>query len=335
MKTKIETLWEILETDASFQTGILLRRYSAEVKPDLYVAIQNAEKLRCLAFRISSHLNTNLIKADSLREIQIEVMPDDYRKDSKLLLFVLLEPRHSDIFAILCEDLIVAVTDISEENMLLKVLAQRFLKWQALFEKLAQNGLSENEQKGLFGELYFLHELLQSNDNHYFTIQTWVGMLGQPQDFCYQKYWAVEVKTTTIGKGILTISNEYQLNDKEFENLFLYYLGIESGSKEGMKLPELVAIIEQKIEYDKRVLNIFHQKLLEIGYFEYHKDYYAKTNYHIQVKQPYHVRADFPRITPSLLYSGVNKVSYDIDLAVCQSFITTIEQLLKTINTYE
>ena len=38
-KMKIDTIWEELEKDESFQTGLLYKRYSAKVKPDVFVAL--------------------------------------------------------------------------------------------------------------------------------------------------------------------------------------------------------------------------------------------------------------------------------------------------------
>ena len=54
--TKIDTIWTELENDESFRSGILFKRYSAAVLPDVYVAIRAPEKLRCLAAHI---LNEN------------------------------------------------------------------------------------------------------------------------------------------------------------------------------------------------------------------------------------------------------------------------------------
>jgi hypothetical protein len=50
--TKIDTIWEELENDNSLHSGILLKRYSGSVLPDVYVALRSPERLRCLAAHI-------------------------------------------------------------------------------------------------------------------------------------------------------------------------------------------------------------------------------------------------------------------------------------------
>jgi hypothetical protein len=66
--TKIENIWVGLESDTSNHSGLLYKRYSAEVLPDVFVALKAPEKLRCIAFRISSHLmKTNGINSKTSR----------------------------------------------------------------------------------------------------------------------------------------------------------------------------------------------------------------------------------------------------------------------------
>jgi hypothetical protein len=335
MKTKIESIWTILEGDSSFSTGVLLRRYASEVIPDLYVALKSQERLRAIAFRVDSKLNTSIIKADKLREIAVETLPDDSQKDKKLLLFVLLASQHSDIFAILCEDLIMAVADISEEASLLRVLAQRFEKWQHLFEKLGQTGLSENEQKGLFGELYFMKKLLQHTPNFQYAVRSWVGNVGLPQDFIHGNFWALETKTTYPSKESLSISNEYQLDETNFQALFLLHITLRNNTQKGQNLNELVQELQEILKNDITSLNLFAQKLLNVGYYSLHEPYYTEAKYEIDGMTFYQVKDNFPRLTPQDLKKGVMQVKYDISVNACTSFQINEKQLFDFLKSYE
>jgi hypothetical protein len=51
--TKIENIWIGLESDISSHSSLLYKRYSAEVLPDVFIALKAPEKLRCIAFKIN------------------------------------------------------------------------------------------------------------------------------------------------------------------------------------------------------------------------------------------------------------------------------------------
>ena len=57
--TKINQIWEELENDKSFSKGLLLRRYSGAVLPDVYIAMQHPEKLLCICISISDLIEVN------------------------------------------------------------------------------------------------------------------------------------------------------------------------------------------------------------------------------------------------------------------------------------
>ena len=57
--TKINQIWEELANDTSFAKGLLLRRYSGSVLPDVFVALQQPEKLLCIASSISDNIEVN------------------------------------------------------------------------------------------------------------------------------------------------------------------------------------------------------------------------------------------------------------------------------------
>ena len=334
MKTKIEDIWQSLENEASFRSGILRRRYAVDVKPNLYVAIKDVEKLRCIVFKVSQFFDNQTIKTDNLREIEIQTIPDDTDNTKKLLLFVLLAPIHVDIFAVLCEDLINAVKDIESENILLNVLKQRFVKWQNLFEKISNIGLSDNEQKGLFGELHFLKILLQNTQNNN-ALHSWGGMLASPQDFFHQNKWAVEVKTTKINTEKLAISNEFQLDKQGFEHLFLLHISTKTSAQQGQTLNNMVEFLLDFLKNDLILMHLFKQKLLETSYFDLHKNLYENVFYEIDEANFYEVTAEFPRLTPENISIGISNIKYSIGLSKCKNFSISEIQLFEILKKYE
>ena len=103
---KIKQIWEELENDQTFEKGLLFRRYSGTVLPDVFVAIQQPERLLCIATSISIATEINISAFANLQEIQVDILPDNNNKEKKILLFKLVNNQHKDIFAVLCEDLI-------------------------------------------------------------------------------------------------------------------------------------------------------------------------------------------------------------------------------------
>lgn len=286
-------------------------------------------------FRVSSALPTQAIKAEKLREIRFDVLPDNAQSDKKMLLFTLLAPMHGDIFAVLCEDLIASVADIEQEKELIKVLAQRFEKWQHLFERIGQTGLSENAQKGLFGELWFLYSFLQKSKNQQYAVRSWEGNIGFPQDFVYQNLWAVEVKTTTPNNEYIAISNENQLDTTQYENLFLARICLQSSTKQGISLPELVKKLRDYLQSDMVAYTLFAQKLLNAGYYDLHQVFYETVLYEIDSIDFYHVTGAFPRLEAHLLPKGVSHVKYDITLSACVPFTVSEHHIFNLLNDYE
>ncbi len=263
----------------------------------------------------------------------------------------MLTPLHTDIFAVLCEDLTQAVANVENENTLLKILKQRFTKWQNLFEKLSNSGLSANEQKGFFGELYLLKILLENLKNPVYVLETWCGMLASPQDFYGQNQWAIEVKTTQENSEKLGINNEFQLDETVFESLFLLHISLKNNEnyllggskppdryknneKQSQNLNNLVAIIFDLLQNNALATQLFKQKLLDAGYYDLHKNLYENTFYELVATDFYVVKGEFPRLIPAKIYAGITNTKYQISLHQCQKYTISQEQVLEILQQY-
>ncbi|VVB54853.1 Uncharacterised protein [uncultured archaeon] len=319
-KMKIDTIWEELEKDESFQTGLLYKRYSAKVKPDILVALKAPEKLRCISFLICSSFNLDTSKLNKFKDIKLEVSNDEKNSNKQALLILLLNTRHKDIFSTLCEDLISVVYEINDDNILIDKLLERLAKWQSLFEKLGHHGLSEEAQRGLFGELYFLRKYLSNSPDYVKCINTWMGPENAIQDFQYSN-WAIEVKTTH-GKNHqkIFISSERQLDDSIIPNIFLYHLSLDVRMGFGETLNFIIENVFNLLAENSFATNLFKLKLMEYGYFDIHKNCYNDNGYTIRQENIYYVIGDFPRITEKQIPAGVGDVKYSIILTESESW---------------
>jgi len=310
---KIETIWQQLEGDkSSSYSGILYKRFSGQIKSDIYVAVKMPERFRCIATRVSMCMNLDVEKLNNLRDIKIETVPDQKHPDKQFLLILLLDSQDKDIFATLCEDLMNQVAEITDENLLIKELLARLVKWQSLFEKTKLPGLPEESQIGLYGELFFLRKFLCHSEDHGFCINAWKGPEKAVQDFQYSD-WAVEVKTTH-GKNQqkIHITSERQLDTDITPIIYLYHLSIDIRENRGETLNEAVDDVLDLINEDSLAGTAFKIKLLSAGYFENHRILYSSIGYNIRQERIFLVTENFPRITESQILGDVGDVRYSI-----------------------
>lgn len=330
--TKINQIWEELVNDTSFTKGLLLRRYSGSVLPDVFVTLQQPEKLLCIACSISENVEVNISQFDNLQEIQIDLFPDPYQKGKNTLLFKLISNQHRDIFSVLCEDLIASIASETNETKLVKTILNRFEKWKSLFTKIISQGLLPEEQRGLFGELYFLRKLLQYKSNSIQVLNSWIGPSGEVRDFQINN-WALEVKTTHGNNHQkIQINSERQLDNTHLDKLFLYHLSLEKAQGNGETLNQIIASISEMLDTDAIALNRFKSKLYEAGYFEHHFDLYNEVGYFIRHENFYNVEGEFPRIIENEIRGGVGDVKYSIILSQCEAFIETEQSVFETLN---
>lgn len=326
--TKIENIWVGLESETSNHSGLLYKRYSAEVLPDVFIALIAPEKLRCIAFRISAAFPFDENQWNKLKDIKIETLPDERDKSKKFLLILLLNKQHKDIFSTLCEDLIFGVSDVSTEQTLVEKLLERFAKWQSLFEKVGKQGLSDEAQRGLYGEIYFLRFFLTNNSDKNYCIKSWLGPEKSIQDFQYSN-WAVEVKTTHGNNHQkIHITSERQLDDSIIEKIFLFHLSLDVRVGNGESLNILIDEVSELLNDNTMASNLFKLKLLESGYYDIHKPLYDERGYTIRQENIYRVTGNFPRITENQIPIGVGDVRYSIVLSESEEWRINHQTLL-------
>jgi hypothetical protein len=328
METKIENIWLGLENDTSSHSGLLYKRYSAKILPDIFIALKAPEKLRCIAFRISAVFPFDETQWNRLKDIKIETLTDVKDRSKKFLLILLLNKQHKDIFSTLCEDLIFGVSEVSTELTLVEKLLERLAKWQSLFEKVGKQGLSDEAQRGLYGEIYFLRFLLNSSSDKIYCLKSWLGPEKSIQDFQYSN-WAVEVKTTHGNNHQkIHITSERQLDDSIIEKIFLFHLSLDVRVGNGESLNVLIDVVSELLNENAMASNLFNLKLLESGYYDVHKPLYDERGYTIRQENLYRVSGNFPRISENQIPIGVGDVRYSIVLSESEEWRISHQTLL-------
>lgn len=332
MKTKIENIWQDFTENNSLRTGVVLKRYSADIIPDCFVSMRMPEKVKSIAFRISTK-SIDISSLSDLKDITSEIIPDETDRDKSLILISLADNSLSSIFAVLCEDLFQTVSAIKRESVLIQALQNRFIQWKELFIMAKGSGLSLEKQIGLFGELYLLKKLLLQTELLAEILSVWTGPETGIRDF-EKNNCAIEVKTThTHNHQKIRISSERQLDTELLQYLFLFHLSIEKRNSDEHTLNTIIEEIYSIIGYNKLLGNIFKRKLISVGYFDHHQPIYQNMSFLIREEDFYKIENSFPRIEEKDLMKGVGDVKYSIILtSETEQYRTTFNEILKNLD---
>ncbi len=326
-KMKIDTIWQELLNDQSPLSGLLLKRYSETILPDLFIAVRYPEKLRCIALNIDKVNEPDVKQWTHLKDIKIEIFQDNFNKERSFFLILLLNELHCDVFSVLCEDLIFQVAESTFQPKIINLILNRLSKWENLFDSIGQQGLSNEAQRGLYGELYFLRKFLISASDNYSCLKTWTGPSQTIQDF-QNNNWALEVKTTHGNNHQkIHISSERQLDDSIIPELYLFHISLDVRANFGETLNDIVFSITEFLLDDNNALSLFNIKLHEAGYFDIHRSFYSVSGYSIRQENIFAIKDKFPRIRETELLPGVGDVKYSIIISDCQQYVVTENDL--------
>lgn len=318
----VQNTWKILEEDtASVPSGYIIRRLLPEVTYDVYLAIERPSNARLLMMQVNQKSigkaavfpNSNCFE---VRRVALQGDDDAH----VTLQLVLINSRYSDIFTTLVQDIVDAIAPIADEQNAVVAFFTRLRRWQAFLEKHNPEGLSQAEQQGLYGELWFLRQVVIPQIGSRQGVKCWTGAKGTQQDFQFQ-HCAVEVKTTTAKQHQkLAISSERQLDDTGTGPLILLHLSLDARQERGESLPDIVASLRSLLENDPTAKEELEILLFEVGYLDIHIPYYEQIGYTPREVNYFKVERDFTRIIEADLPNGVGDVRYTISVAECRRF---------------
>ena len=235
-----------------------------------------------------------------------------------------------DIFYILCEDLLQSSDSSQNQKSMLNIVYNRLLRWQKLFRKFGKKLLSDAEQQGLIGELYFLKNHLLNTFSDTEALSFWRGPFGEQQDFGLGNI-AIEVKSKQgTSAPYIQISSMDQL-DCQLESCFLYVVTLNSAPKsisEAFSLNKIIEDIKSSLN-DSNDIDVFENLLAEAGYMDLPE--YSEKNYLISNESVFEVKDGFPRLQAKDIPTGVISVQYKIEIKECKPFSVTLEEFSKRV----
>lgn len=267
-------------------------------------------------------------KLPNLRGLEIESRRPQGNKND-LLVIRLKDNEQREIFYQLCLDIISATRLARSEEEAVERFLARTWRWHRLLRGGRDDRLSEEEQKGLIGELQLMREHLFPSIGVAASINAWTGPLDAPKDFEVGRV-CIEAKARRgAATPFVAVSTEHQLDTKGLDALFLYVAEVTGTTEDdptGFTVTELAkGVLEDIQTRDPSVIELFEERLLSTG-FDW-PDNYTDMKWLLGPERVFEVSEDFPRITPQAYPTGVANVRYSISLQDCEQFRTDFNRI--------
>lgn len=320
----LSDIWASLKIEKDEYDGYYERRIYARSKYSLFAGVYKPSNLVNFSL-ICSTKQALKIQDQALKGFKL--IKESLADDQTRIRVELTQAAYQDIFQWVASDIIDKLIEYNNENEAAAILEKRVEHWKKFIQASGPDGLSKNQQIGLFGELLILNSQLKFTNNKNSILDAWLGPDASNHDFVLGKN-AIEVKTTTGNEHTrVHISNEYQLDSTGLERLFLCHVRLDERQGSGTSLPIL---IDEIIELLPDILKIsFMESLAILGYVDKQRGFYEASGYLERTRSYYLVTEDFPKITRQILASGVSQVSYQIDLSSAVQNKKTEQQVLQ------
>ena len=321
----LESSWKALEQEPAQLAGVYERRVFAHTGHSIFVGIIRPAGLIRIHLTVSSSTPTDGLE----RETKGYTVQRQFNATEKTTT-VCLELRSAafrSLFKLMIVDVVGVVLATSDQFAAISALRAKLNHWQKFMQSAGQEGLTREEQVGLFGELTFLLTLLVAGVPAMQALASWTGPSGANQDF-QASGQAVEVKTTTRNSSTrIQISNEFQLDETDCESLSLFHLWLREQDGAGTSLPCLVDQILKRIP--ESTIDLYQSLLLQARYHEAHRSQYEPQYYVERERGYYEVTGDFPRIRKAELRPAVEAVEYSVDLSGFQAHRLPESEVIK------
>jgi hypothetical protein len=320
---QFDEVWTHLETDVTYKgaSGILKRRVLPESPCDIYLAVEKPQNTRLMLIRVSAGAlpDVGVLPRSKGCDVQVVRLPDDLPEQATVRL-TLTGTQFRDIFTVLVQDIASCIAECVSAEHCVSALIARLQSWQHFLDEYGPEGLGEEAQRGLYGELWFLRRYVLPALTPADAVNSWTGHRRYPQDFELPRC-AVEVKTTSGRQHQkLRIANERQLDDSNISPIFIFHISLDVRLNSGETLVDLVEDIRSYISTSPPARQGFEEGLRNGGYLDFHTPRYTKTGYSIRQTNVFRVSEGFPRIIESDLPNGVGDVQYSITVAECMHF---------------
>lgn len=303
-------VWDLLDTLMPMSHGLQVReetQIEGSYGPLLFGL--DTQRRRHLLIPVAPDINITEDRHSSGVQMLAHTLDDDGVK-KRFVDLVCLKPHLNELFSIITDEVLSHLKDdlIRPDQICHQVLE----RWRELLERDQTDLPGIGKIVGLFGELWFLRELVKSNPS---AVQCWAGPKGHRHDFSINKY-AIEVKTTQSRHGLFVEVHGYkQLEAPENGLLYLVVVRVEQTTSAGESVPNLVDSIVSFGADRQMLLSLLAHIDLSLLAFDNYRD----ICFSVLESRIYEMNDQFPRITTksfigNTLPGGIINLSYQIDL---------------------
>lgn len=326
-------IWEELErralTDGALE-GRLYKRLGLDRESGLRISYKVPEGSREILVHVGEDWKPLDLEVPTWRGMKFKMLElDAPSRGAKHIGFSLTSQDHSQVFEIVCEDLIRCLEDCTDAASRRMELWAFLLRWSEFFKKCDPEGLSSSFQRGLLGEIWWLKLLVDSGMDALGALEAWKGCERAFHDFDFGGR-VTEVKTTmTKEPRKVWINNERQLDDRGLGSLHLFVLTLQKQQGGGISLPELINKLRSSLRTGRQASLLLERKLVKAGYLDMHAQNYEAT-YIRKAEELFCVRNGFPRIIR--LPGGAGDLRYSLTLSACTKFTVDLSDFLSNLN---
>lgn len=283
-------------------------------KISIYAALDSSKKLHLIVSDISdSDFDKLYVKGLQINKCKLVINDNQLKSYIDIFCDITVSDKLHTPFIAFCVDLIAAID--KDQNNVYQAIRKLFYKWKYFWDNRSITEFSENWLKGLFGELIILKNIINTVSKN--AVLTWQGPYGKDVDF--QGFnCGIEVKTTSTRPAIITVNNIKQLDNSNFDYLYLTVVTLDN-TKQGISINQIIDDIIQVLELnDQILLDAFYERLTSSGYYLYEKEKYEEYTYSLNSVEWYFVDDEFPALTFSklkdLLDYRITNIKYQIEM---------------------
>jgi len=324
--TKLKEIWA--NQTSSIKNDVIKERIENVPRLNCYVGTISFSKAKIFLLELEATLPINSNYLMRFVGVEIQVLPINNEK--KELAIILLENELSDIFIFFIDDIINSLENIANQEEAVLIISKKIGYWKKLFSKYNGGMLASQQQRGLFGELYFLKLILENLDINNKTIKAWQAPSGANQDFYFDGN-AIEVKTSKSNSPSIKISNEFQLDSTGLKNLYVAFYKLNEYPGNEYTLLSIILEIRKLLEKNEEDLIEFNLKLESLGIPPDTEEDYNSITLTVRDEKYFIITPEFPKITSDTIDIAISKVSYEIAPSQCTAFETTFNSIITEI----
>jgi hypothetical protein len=311
----LEGAWSQIRSKIFHANGrLVLEQALINGEVGLSAVVRVRDSMPGIVIRVPSLWSITRWQVQRLTGVHFEPAIQDHK--DILLPVMLADDDAIWVFANFAADLSLAISAVCPLEEKMRRLMNQIDLWRRFFQK-RNDGLSEEEVRGLFGELEILGYLIR-NFGADSAMESWRGPRRELHDF-HLPAFRIEVKTW-INESLprIFISDPSQVTIDPAWPIWISAVQLSNDITAGSTLPSRVGVLAAGLNADQKLT--FDTLLADAGYLSSHAEIYTKL-YSVRDTVFYRIVDGFPLIDPATIPGGITCLKYAFELGALAPFV--------------